>query len=124
MWSRIFAGILVSAALAAASSAAVSAPQLGHCRVLNDAKLPPDSGGASSICAEIEQAVAAKAPNVAYKAEVRVLSKSGLAVNVEVGGRKLEEQHFSIMDRYINPTFIKRVADSVADQVATAAMRG
>ena len=123
MWSRIFAGILVSAALAAASSAAVSARDVGHCRVVNEAKLPADSG-ASTICSEIEQAVAAKAPNAAYKAEVRVLSKSGLAVNLEVGGRKLEEQHFSIMDRYINPTFIKRVADSVADQVATAAKSG
>ena len=124
MWSRIFAGILVSAALAAASSAAVSAPEAAHCRVLNEARLPAGSGGASSICAEIERAVAAKAPNAAYKAEVRVLSKSGLAVSLEVGGMKLEQQQFSIMDRYINPTFIKRVADAVADQVAKAARSG
>ena len=102
----------------------MSAPEAGHCRVINEAKPPADSGGAPTICSEIEHAVAVKAPNVAYKAEVRVLSKSGLTVSLEVGGRKLEEQHFGIMDRYINPTFIKRVADAVADQVAKAAKKG
>lgn len=101
----------------------MSAPEAGHCRVVNEAKLPADSG-ASMICSQIEQAVAMRAPNVAYKAEVRVLSKSGLAVTLEVGGRKLEEQHFGIMDRHINPTFIKRVADAVADHVAEAAKKG
>jgi hypothetical protein len=121
MWSRILVGVLASAL--AASAAAVSAPAAAHCRVLNGEKLPADSGGASAICSGIEQAVAAKAPQVAYKAEVRVLSKSGLAVSLEVGGRKLEEQHFGIMDRNINPGFIKRVAEAVADQVAEAAKK-
>jgi hypothetical protein len=102
----------------------MSAPQARSCRVLNGEKLPPESGGAAAICSAIEQAISAKGTKVAYKADVHVLSPSGLAVNLEVGGRKLEEQHFGIMDRNINPSFIKRVAETVADQVVSAARNG
>jgi hypothetical protein len=52
---------------------------------------------------------------------VRVLSKSSLAVNVELGGRKLEEQHFGVMDRNLNPGSIKRFAEGLAEMIAAHA---
>jgi len=121
MWSRIFAAVLASATCVAACAPAVSAPQPHPCRVLNGEKLPPESGGAAAVCAAFEQAIAARAPKVRYSAEVRVLSKSSLAVNVELGGRKLEEQHFGVMDRNLNPGSIKRFAEGLAEMIAAHA---
>jgi hypothetical protein len=124
MSSRILAAVVAIGACAAAQGAAMSAPQTGPCRVVDGAKLPPEVGGAGAICSAIEQAVAARAPNVRYNAEVRVLSKSSFALNAEVSGRKLEEQHFGVMDRNLNPTSIKRFAETIADQIAAAAKKG
>jgi hypothetical protein len=124
MSSRILAAIVAIAASAAACGPAVSARQSGPCRVVDGAKLPPEVGGSAAICSAIEQAIAARAPNVRYTAQVRVLSLSAMAVNVEVEGRKLAEQHYAVMDRNINPGFIKRAADAVAEEVAAAAKKG
>jgi hypothetical protein len=124
MGRRIFAGFLAAAACVAACAPAMSAPREsapGPCRVVGGEKLPAESGGPAAICSAIEQAVAARAPKARYSAEVRVLSKSGLAANVEVGGRKLPEQHFAVMDRNLNPGSIKRFAEAVADQIAANA---
>ena len=120
MWSKIFAGILASAACVAACAPAMSASQGRPCRVLNGAKLPPEAGGAAALCSAIEQAIAARTPKVRYSAEVRVLSQSSLAVNVEVSGRRLAEQHYSVMDRNLNPSSIKRFAEAIADELAKA----
>ncbi|MEA3058271.1 MAG: hypothetical protein QOF34_1086, partial [Sphingomonadales bacterium] len=57
------------------------------CRVSGADKLPAQAGGADAICAAIERAVAAGAPNVRYSADVRVLSKSSLAATLVVSGR-------------------------------------
>ena len=124
MWSKIFAGVLASAAFSAACAPAMTAPQHRPCRVLNGEKLPPESGGANAICSAIEQAISARAPSVSYRADVRVLSKSSLAVNLEVAGRKLEEQHFAVMDRNLNAGSIKRFADNLADLVVAAVKKG
>ena len=40
----------------------------GSCRVTGAEKLPADSGGAAAICAAVERAVAAKAPDLRYSA--------------------------------------------------------
>lgn len=124
MWSKIFAGALASVAFVAASGPAVSAPQSVPCRVVGGEKLPPESGGAPAICAAINQAISARAPAARYHADVRVLSKSSLAVNVEVAGRKLEEQHFAVMDRNLNAGSIKRFAENLADLVVAAIKKG
>ena len=118
MWSKIFAGILASAAFVAASAPAMSAPHTRPCTVLNGEKLPPESGGADAICSAIEQAIAARAPKVRYTAEVRVLSKSGLSVTVVANGKKLPDQNMSVMDRNLNPWAIKRFAEGLAEEVA------
>lgn len=101
----------------------MSTPKAASCHVLNGEKLPPESGGAAAICAAFQQAIAARAPNVRYNAEVRVLSRSSLAVSAEVGGRKLEEQHFAVMDRNLNAISVKRFAESFADLVRDAAKK-
>jgi hypothetical protein len=98
----------------------MSAPQARSCRVLNGEKLPPESGGAAAICSAIEQAISARAPEVRYTAEVRVISKSALSAIIVADGHTLSEQHLSVSDRYLNPLSIKHFADVLAEEVAKA----
>lgn len=120
MFGRILVLYSSIAALAIACAPAVSAPVESPCRVVHGEKLPVESGGASAICAAVEQAVAARAPNLKYSAEVRILSKSTLIIAAEVRGRKLPEQHFAVMDRNLNPASLKRFAEAAADEIAKA----
>jgi hypothetical protein len=92
----------------------------GPCRVTGAEKLPAGAGGAGAICAAVERAVAAQAPNVRYSVEVRVLSRTALAANLETAGRKLPELKFSVSDRELNPRAIGHFADSVAEALAGA----
>jgi hypothetical protein len=100
----------------------MSAPEQarGPCRVTGAGKLPAEAGGAAAICAAVERAVAAQAPNLRYSVEVRVLSRTALAANLETAGRKLPELGFSISDRELNPRAIGQFADSVAAALAGA----
>jgi hypothetical protein len=95
----------------------MSAPEQaqGPCRLTAGEKLPPEAGSADAICAAVERAVAARAPNLRYSAEIRVLSRSALAANLETAGRKLPEMRFSVSDRELNPRAIGQFADSVAE---------
>ena len=82
---------------AAACAPAMSAPQdrrVGSCRIVNAEKLPAEAGGADAICSAIEQAIAARAPNVRYSAEVRVLSKS-------VGERECRDRRTKLPEQNI-----------------------
>lgn len=92
-----------------------------HCRVVDGGKLPAETGGAAALCATIEQAVSARAPGVAYRAEVRALSASRLAATLTVNGRTLPEQNFARMDRDLDRPAFERFAASLADAVAKAA---
>jgi hypothetical protein len=92
----------------------------GPCRVSGGEKLPAEAGGADAICAAVQRAVAAKAPNLRYTADVRVLSRSSLAADVTASGRKLPELRFSVSDRELNPTAIGHFAESVAAALAQA----
>jgi hypothetical protein len=100
----------------------MSAPERaqGPCRVTGAEKLPAEAGGAAAICAAVQQAVAAQAPNLRYSAEIRVLSRTALAANLETAGRKLPELKFSVSDRELNPRAIRQFADSVAAALAGA----
>ena len=118
MRSTLAAFIILAAA---ASAPAMSAPAEGRCRVVDAAQLPASTGGADAICAAIGQAVAERAPNVHFTAEVRVVKPSMLATTLVVNGRTLPEQKFAIMDRELSPASIKRFADSIAMEVAKAA---
>ena len=110
----------VAAAGAPASACAMSAADRGPCRVVNGEKLPAQTGGADAICAMLEKAIAAKVPHVHYTAEIRVLSKSTLSARLIVKGRELPEQHFSVMDRDLNPTSVQRFAETLGRLVAKA----
>jgi hypothetical protein len=116
--------LALAAGIMPASAIAMSAPTQEHehhCRVIGGEKLPAASGGAKAICAAIEQAVAARAPNVRFSAEVKVLRPSMLATTVVVNGRSLPEQKFAVMDRDLNGGSIRRFANSIATTVAKAA---
>src|SRR3954452_12978773 len=125
MWSRFHGTVLACAVLAAASAPAMSAPKdLGTCRVLQAEKLPAGTGGAEGICSAVQRAITARAPLVRYSAEVRILSKSALAVNIKVEGRKMPEQHYAVMDRNLNSNSIRHFAEAIGDEVAKVASKG
>lgn len=100
----------------------MSAPEgeHGRCHVIDGGKLPPESGGAAAICSAVEHAIAARTPDVAYAAKIRVLSKSGLAATLVSRGRTLPDLHFSVSDRNLNPASIERFAAGVAEHLAKA----
>jgi hypothetical protein len=113
---------LVAGALFCGNACAMNTPasQSPHCRVVDGAKLPAASGGAAALCAAIEQAVSARAPGVAYSAEIRALSASRLAATMVVNGRALPEQNFARMDRELDRPAFERFAAALAEQVAKA----
>ena len=90
----------------------------GSCRVIGGEKFVSGTGGAAAICTAIEKAVGARLPKAKYTAEVRVLSKSALAANVIVDGRKLPEQNMSVSDRNLSASSIESFARSLAEQMA------
>ena len=92
--------------------------QSPHCQVVDAGKLPADSGGANALCAAIERAASAKAPGVAFTAEIRVLSSSRLVATLIKDGRKLPEQNFASMDRDLSSSSFERFAAALADQLA------
>jgi len=89
-----------------------------HCTVVDASKLPADSGGAAALCAAVERAVSARAPGVAYSAEIRVLSASRLVASLTRDGHKLPEHNFASVDRALNAGSFERFAKALADQVA------
>lgn len=89
-----------------------------RCTVVDGGKLPPDSGGAAALCGAVERAVSARAPGVAYSAEIRVLSPSRLVASLTRDGRKLPDQNFASMDRDLTAASFERFAQALADQVA------
>jgi hypothetical protein len=116
----LFIGATLAPAWAGAMTLAGHAPG-PRCQVANADKLSPASGGAATICAEIERAVKAAAPTVQYSVEVKVLSSSRLSAVAVVGGRMLAEQHFAVMDRGLDAASIRRFAEALATEVAKAA---
>ena len=115
-WAAILSG-LVPAGACAMSSAGQAQP---HCRVVAGEKLPASSGGAEAICAAIEAAVAAEAPNARFTAEVKVLKPWMLATSLVVNGKALPEQKFAVTDRELTRSSIKRFATSIAAKIAEA----
>lgn len=117
-WTLAFAAACVPAASACAMSSPVDS---GRCKVINGTNLPRAAGDASAVCATFENALSTDAAGVPYdKLELRVLSKSAMVATVYRGGTSLAKQHFSVMDRNLNPDSIKRFAQSLAIEVAKA----
>lgn len=94
-----------------------------NCTVVGNGKSVAASGGHDSLCAEVERAIASRAPGVPYTAEIRVLSPSRLAATLLVNGHALPVQNFAVMDGTLGEHSIKQFADSLAKAVAEAAGR-
>jgi len=111
------------AGLAPASLLAVTASSHREqlpCRVIGGAKLPASAGGPDALCAAIKHAVAARAPNARFSAEVKVMTPSLLSTSLVVDGRALPEQKFAVMDSDLNKGSIERFAQSIAAVIAQA----
>jgi hypothetical protein len=89
------------------------------CRIVSTGKAASAVDG-TAICAEVERAIAAAAPNARYTAEIKLLSASRLAAILVVNGRTLPEQNFAVMDRQLDRASIGRFAESLAAAVAKA----
>lgn len=115
-------GIVALGALVLATGSAVTgtAPK-SPCRIVGAEKLPPETGGTAGICSAVEHAVEARAPNVAYSAEVNVVSASRLTASLIVNGKSLPEQRFAVMDRRLNASAIQHFAEGLATEIAKAA---
>ena len=120
MSDRILPTILALAAIAVPSSACAMSEAPRPCTVIGGEKLPASTGGASGICDAIEKAIAAEAPNVNYRAEVRILSHSAMKATVHANGRQVADQQLSVMDRKLNASSIERFAKALAIEVAKA----
>ena len=108
-------------ALVAASQGAWAMSSAGRadCTVTGGKSLPAATGGADSLCAAIKRAVAAKAPGVGFKAEVKVLSASSLsAVIVADDGRRVPEMRHDVMDAQLSRKSFDRFADVLATKLA------
>lgn len=117
----ISAAIMLMASVSSLGSARTMNSALGqspNCRVVDGGKLPAQSGGAGALCAAIERAVSAKAPEAHFTAEVRVISASRLAAKLTRDGHPLAEQKFASMDRELNGRSFERFADALAEQLA------
>ena len=120
MSDRILATLFAIAASAVPSSACAMSEGQRPCQVLGGEKLPAATGGTSGICDAIEKAIAAEAPNVNYRAEVRILSHSAMKATVHANGRQVADQQLSVMDRKLNASSIERFAKALAAEVAKA----
>ena len=114
--------LLFSLAVAGLGSGAcaMTASEAQHCTVVGAEKLPAEAGDAKALCAKVEAAVAAHAPNSHYSAQITVVSKSILAASVTVGGRQLPVRKLGVTDRDLNAGSISRFANAIAEDVAKA----
>lgn len=114
------AAAALALALVPASACAMNAPAAAvTCRVVGEGNLPGGSGGANALCAAIEEAIAAEAPQAKATVEVRVLSAHRLAATVTTAdGRTLPEHNFASSDRALTSSSFRRFARAIAARLA------
>jgi hypothetical protein len=120
---RTDAALVLALAASLAPGAAGSVSMAGQCRIVAGSELLAKVDGASSLCAEIERAIARRAPHARYDAQISVLSTSRLSAKIIVGGEALPEQKFAVMDRQLDAAAIARFAQSLAEAVSHAARK-
>lgn len=105
-------------ALAGGSACAVNRPAESgpRCTVEGGELLPPESGGAAALCADIEAATASLP--VPTTVSVRVASSSLLAANVTVDGRVLPEIKMARSDSPLDRSAFQRFAKAIASAAA------
>ncbi len=107
-------------ALAGGSACAVNRPagSEARCTVQGGELLPPESGGAEALCADIEAATASLP--VPATVSVRVVSPAMLAADVTVGGRTLPEIKLARSDSLLDRSSFQRFAQAIAAASAAA----
>lgn len=118
-----FALLFLFAAMHPAWSTTMTATDHGrssHCRVVGGDKYLHGAVTRDLLCSDIDKAVAAVAPRVAYRIEVTALSPSRLSATLIVDGRALPEQKFAIMDHELDRASTRRFAQSLAAVVAAS----
>jgi hypothetical protein len=104
---------------------AMTAPshqRFGRCELVGGAKFAALPGGGASLCAEVERAVSAQAPNASYQVVINVITPSRLSAIPIVNGKSLPAQNVAMMDGKLNADSIKRFAAAVAAAVAKASV--
>ena len=76
---------------------------------------------ARTLCDEIKNAVAARAPGANYSIEISLLSRSRVSAIAIVNGRVLPRHNLAVMDSTLDHGAIGRFARSLAEDVAKAA---
>lgn len=101
-------------ALAGGSACAVNRPAASapKCSVEGGERLPPESGGAEALCAEIEAATAGLPAKTSIS--VKVKSASALAARVTVDGRALPELNMARSDAVLDRGAFERFAQAIA----------
>src|SRR6476620_21510 len=108
MWSKIALLAASVPVFGSGMTAADATAPARQCRVLAQEKLGAGSGGAATICAEIERALGAAVPGALYRIDVRVISPARLSATGTVNGRNLPEQNLASSDRDLTPGAIRR----------------
>lgn len=84
------------------------------CRVVDAGKLPPESGGADTLCDVIRKAAAAQELDDGFAVEVRVLSPAALVATVtSPDGRRLPDQRMASSDRELRKSSFERFAEAL-----------
>ena len=123
MRGRIAAAFIFAAAISPATASRMSAGgkgAQGTCRVVAGEKLLAKAGGSAALCAEVQRAITVAAPKARYSVEIEVLPRSRLSASLVVNGRALSEQKFAVMDGDLRPASIRRFAQGLATEVASA----
>lgn len=118
-----FRTALAAAALLSAAAAASGMEDDSvaiNCQVVSGGeKLPAASGGAAALCAAIGRAMAAEAPGLAARVEIRLLRSTMLeAVAMLPDGRRLASVGFSVSDAPLSAVSFDHLATDLARLVA------
>lgn len=91
-----------------------------HCVVEGGEKLPPDTGGATAVCAVIANELKTQTGGVAVQVRVEVKSGSWLVARITRDGVDLPDQNMAVSDGRLRKSSIDRFARAIAQAVAAA----
>jgi hypothetical protein len=117
--------LAIASAITSVSGSACGMTRLSSksevCRVVGGEKLPTEVGGSDALCEAIERAIAARAPNMGHRVEVRVLSPSRLVATLTTGdGQQLQDLNHAVSDRALTEGSVERFAEAIALELAKA----
>ena len=121
-WGHGWWSLALALGLGSGASGMTTPPAAPRCQLVNAAKLPPASGGARTLCAALDRAVAAKSLKSPFTVKVSVGERSLLTADVTLAdGRNLPALRMAQMDRPISKATLERFGAAIADHVAGSA---